>query len=125
MELVFTLVDEAGNAGSQIAIKRGETKTVCFYPKLKNGAPWSAPYSATDIEVAVQGGVMKNFSSGVGWLGAYMGFFAAFTAADTAAMPIPKLGAPVNVSIKITLPTGVEIADIPGAFLVTDPMVAV
>lgn len=128
MELICTLVDEAGTAGSQIPIRQGETKIIYIYPKLKNGAPWSAPTSATDIEVAIQGSsgpIIKNFSSGVAWLGAFMGFYITLSAADTAAMPIPKNGAPVNASVKITLPSGVEIFDIPGAFLVSAPLVPV
>lgn len=129
MKLCCTLVDEAGNSGAQLAFFQGETKTISIYPRTANGAPWNPPYNATDIEVAIQGKtgpIIKNFASGVGWLGAYIGFFVTLTSDDTTNLPVGRSGAPqaVNAAIKVTTPSGVEIIDCPGAFLVSAPGVA-
>lgn len=124
MNLLYTLVDESNNSGTQLTFEQGETKVIYVYFKYPTGAPCALPYNASNIQLQIQGTsgtITKDFSSGVAFLGAYMGFYVPLTSADTAAMPAGSNG--VNMSVTITTPTAKQIIDFPKAFILVKPLV--
>lgn len=118
----YVLVDECNNAGKQLAIVQGDTKTIQVYLQTKDNAPVQFPYNAIDIEFHVQGisgAIIKNFASGVSWLGAYFGVAISFSSADTANMQLNR----VSMSCVVTTPTGKTHYDFPNCFLLSPPIV--
>lgn len=120
----YILVDELNAAGTALTFAQGDTKTIYCYFQNANGAPWYIPFSVTDIQVRIQGvsGVIaKALSNGVGVLGSYIGFYFTLSATDSLNIPALRLGA--NVAVKIITPTSSQEIDLPGALVLTTPIV--